>query len=205
MWCLHGLNDPTMSIFIMIIITRGSAAWLVVVYLYFLRVWWRLMLVSFVYHDRSTDYWLPKCIILPANLIVRLLTAVDRTRDYLAGRFAWWWLPGIIYYLALFMPRYPIDGFEHYVLFFTWWLGRYYISYWRPRGDINYAACVPAYYAVFCAICTICLELSASRIPDYDIIEGEYSSFVPMICAICTAAQLIISYAGEDDRYALLL
>ena len=147
MWCLHGLNDPTMSIFIMIIITRGSAAWLVVAYLYFLRVWWRPMLVSFVYHDRSTDYWLPKCIILPANLIVRLLTAVDRTRDYLAGRFAWWWLPGIIYYLALFMPRYPINGFEHYVLFFTWWLGRYYISYWRPRGDINYAACVPAYYA----------------------------------------------------------
>ena len=40
MWCLHGLNDPMMSIFIMIIITRGSAAWLVVAYPYFLRVWW---------------------------------------------------------------------------------------------------------------------------------------------------------------------
>ena len=158
MWCLHGLNDPTMSIFIMIIITRGSAAWLVVVYLYFLRVWWRLMLVSFVYHDRSTDYWLPKCIILPANLIVRLLTAVDRTRDYLVGRFAWW-LPGIIVIWHYSCQDTRLMGLNIMFCFSH-----------DDSADIIYPIVVrgeilitlPVYRLItlgFRAICTICFEL----------------------------------------------
>eukprot|EP00956_Cyclotella_meneghiniana_P041418 scaffold226180_cov43-Cyclotella_meneghiniana.AAC.1 len=78
------------------------------------------------------------------------------------------------------------------------------------RGEILIT--LPVYRLItlgFRAICTICFEISALRIPDlhYSIINRRRGIFIirPHDLCYCTAAQLIISYAGEDDRYALLL